>query len=423
MILYKQEGGDFLFHEFNIEASDERRYPAQYFYYIHPHSFVKTDATLQSQYQSVTKYLGIDELHPGYTINPSFVIGSSPYFEDGELICPSLQETLDEVAQKDFIEFLFGQWSKNETARNIISQTVWSEINDTPIEQVLGFVPNLVVLQDAENIPAYLQTWLNADEAIQETKTEFLKDLGVNTGDSPAVRLRNFLAHGGTWDLEESPMSNFENDFYFNANTLNHLEGHGITLLQIFTILQKQGKPLMPMEVYPKKWGKKSAERIHLSNPKLDGEKLLTRAKEWEVEHYQKWRSATEVDHRVFFYGDTLPYSLFFQEEALYTEEREEGSITDDQHRLFVSQKNNQAIDELVKTFLPSSEYVRFLEAKAQSPSTSAAPVNVQATVEEPDVNIPAKGISDKLAQFIIDKGLTDEDISALEEFLAKRNK
>ncbi|OJJ14187.1 hypothetical protein BKI52_43740 [marine bacterium AO1-C] len=488
MILYKQEGGDFLFHDFNIVASDERRYPAQYFYYTHPHSFVRTDATLQSQYQSVTKYLGIDELNPGYTINPSFVIGRSPYFEDGELICPSLKEELAEEEQRDFVEFLFGQWSKNETARNAIGQTVWSEINDTPIEQVLGFVPNLLVLQDAENIPGYLQNWLKANEATQETKTEFLKDLGVNTGDSPAVRLRNFLTNGGTWDLEESPMSDFEavlligaleymqkqqtvfadearlqvlhdmyhqldydtylgqvpmiyvhsfkdqythyillpkaeNDFYFNENTLNHLEGQDITLLQIFTILQKQGKPLMPMEVYPKKWGKKSAERIHLSSPKLDVDKLMKRANEWDAKYYQNWRNATEVDHRVFFYGDTLPYSLFFQEEALYTEEREEGSITDDEHRLFISQKNNQAVDELVKTFLPSSEYVGFLEAKAQSSGTPVTPVNVQVSVEEPEKNIPPQGISSKLAQFIIDKGLTDEDITALEEFLSKRKK
>ncbi|HAS47092.1 MAG TPA: hypothetical protein DCS93_41795, partial [Microscillaceae bacterium] len=492
MILYKQEGGDFLFHEFNIVASDERRYPAQYFYYTHPHSFVRTDAILQPQYQNVTQYLGIDEQNPGYTINPSFMIGRSPYFEDGELVCPSLKEELTAEDQQAITEFLFDQWSKNDAIREIISQTVWSEINDTPVAQVLGFVPNLLVLQDTEGIPAYLQKWLQADEETQETKTEFLKDLGVNTGDSPAVRLRNFLTKGGTWDLEESPMSDFdtvllvgaleymqkqqtvfadetrlqvlsdvyhqldydtylgevpmiyvhgfkdqythyillpkaENDFYFNENTLNHLEGHDITLLQIFTILQKQGKPLMPMEVYPKKWGKKSAERIHLSSPKLDVDKLLTRAKEWDAKYYQNWRNITEVDHRVFFYADTLPYSLFFQEEALYTEEREEGSITDDEHRLFisqkVSQKNNQAVDELVKAFLPSSEYVGFLEAKAQSSGIPVTPINVQSSIEEPEKNIPPKGISSKLAQFIIDKGLTDEDISALEEFLSNRKK
>ena len=488
MILYKQEGGDFLFHEFNIVASDERRYPAQYFYYTHPHSFVRTDAVLQPQYQNVTQYLGMDELNPGYTINPSFMIGRSPYFEDGELVCPSLKEELAAEDQQAITEFLFGQWNKSEAAREIISQTVWAEINDTPVAQVLGFVPNLLVLQDTESIPAYLQTWLQADEAAQEAKTEFLKDLGVNTGDSPAVRLRNFLTKGGTWDLEENPMSDFDtvllvgaleymqkqqtvfadetrlqvlsdlyhqldydthlgqvpmiyvhsfrdqythyillpkadNDFYFNENTLNHLEGHDITLLQIFTILQKQGKPLMPMEVYPKKWGKKSAERIHLSNPKLDVDKLLTRAKEWDAKYYQNWRNTTEVNHRVFFYADTLPYSLFFQEEALYTEEREEGSITDDEHRLFISQTNNQAVDELVKTFLPSSEYVGFLEAKAQSSGIPVTPIKVKSSIEEPEKNIPPKGISSKLAQFIIDKGLTDEDISALEEFLSKRKK
>ena len=492
MILYKQEGGDFLFHEFNIVAMDERRYPAQYFYYTHPHRFVRNDATLSAPYQSVTKYLGIDALNPGYTINPSFVIGQSPYFEDGELVCPSLKEELTEADQQDFIEFLFDQWSKNETAHQVISQTVWSAINDTPIEQVLGFVPNLLVLQDAENIPTYLQHWLNAEEADKDAKTEILKDFGVNTGDSPAVRLRTFLADGGTWDLEESPMSDFEdvllvgaleymqrqqtvfadetrlqvlqdiyhqldydtylgqvpmiyvhsfkdqytnyillpkaeNDSYFNENTLNHLEGHDITLLQIFTILQKQGKPLMPMEVYPKKWGKKSAERIHLSSPKLDTNKLMSRAKEWEAKYYLNWRNATELDHRVFFYADTLPYSLFFQEEALYTEEREVDSITDDEHRLFISQKvseeSNQSVDELVKEFLPSSEYESFLEAKAKSSGTPVTPINVQSSIEEPEQNVKPKGISSKLAQFIIENNLTDDDIGALEEFLSKRKK
>lgn len=492
LILYKQEGGDFVFHEFNITALDERTYPAQYFYYTHALSFVRTDATLQAQYQSVTQYLGIDEANPGYPINPSFVIGHSPYFEENELVCPSLKEELTEEEQRDFLYFLFNQWQKNEVAKTAIAQIEWRTINEVPVEQVIGFVPTQLVLQDSdsEQMPTYLQEWLKtaAEEDLKEAKEEFLKDLGVNTGDSIAVQLRNFLTQGGEWDLEGRPMGSLnpvlltgaleythkqqtvfddaarlqvlhdmyhqldydtylgkvpmiyvhafkdghteyilqpkaENDFYFNENTLNHLEGHSITLLQIFTILQKQNKPLMPMEVYPKKWGKKSAERIHLSNPKLDLNKLMTRAREWEADYYNIWRNKTMVDHQVFFYADTLPYSLFFQEEALYTEEREENSVTDDQHRLFISEKSTQTVDELVKEFLPSGEYVSFLEAKAQSPATAqpVATTNRTKTTEQPAV--APQGISDKLAQFIIDKGLTDEDITALEEFLASRKK
>ena len=498
LILYKQDGGDFVFNEFKITAMDERTYPAEYFYYTHPSSFVRTDSILQAQYQSVTQYLNMEASNPAYNINPGFVIGRSPYFEDDELVCPSLKDELGKEEQRDFLAFLYDQWQNNETARETIAQTEWHAINEVAITQVVGFVPAQLVLQDfkiadAEQVPAYLQAWIDADEAaeVKEAKSEFLKDFGINTGDSVAVQLRNFLTEGGEWNLEEKPMSSLnetllagalefmqkqatvfadetrlqvlhdiyhqldydtnlgkvpmvyvhdfkgeyteyilqpkaENDFYFNDNSLSHLEGQNITLLQIFGILQKQSKPLMPMEVYPKKWKKKSAERIHLSTPKLDVEKLMQRARQWDVKHYQKWRETTEVAHSVYFYADTLPYSLFFQDEALYTEEREENSVIDDKQRLFISEKSNQSVDELVKEFLPSGEYVSFLEAKAQSPVVAVAtPVAVSGNgakaASEPATS--GKGISDKLAQFIIEKGLTDDDISDLEAFLASRKK
>ncbi|EAY31795.1 sacsin N-terminal ATP-binding-like domain-containing protein [Microscilla marina] len=494
LILYKQEGGDFVFHDFTIVAMDEQVYAAEYFYYTHPLSFVRADATLKAHYQPVTQYLAIDAARPAYRVNPTFVIGCSPYFEDGELVCPSLKEELGQDERRDFVAFLFDQWHKNEEARTAIAETEWTTINDLPVAQVLGFVPAQLVLQEGvvsgtEDIPAYLQQWLEAEEDIRENKELFLKDLGVNTGDSIAVQLRNFLTQGGAWDLEEKPVNdlnetllagaldfmqkqatvfadearlqvlhdiyhqldydtylgkvpmvyvyNFkneyteyilqpkaENDFYFNENTLNHLEGQDITLQQVFKVLKAQGKPLMPMEVYPKKWGKKSAERIHLSSPKLDVDQLMQRANEWEADYYKKWRETTEVDHRVFFYANTLPYSLFFQDEALYTEEREEGSVIDDQHRLFISKKGAQSVDELVKEFLPSGEYVSFLEAKAQSGSVVSVSAGNGAQAAAKDEDAAAKkAISDKLAQFIIEKGLTDDDISDLEAFLASRKK
>lgn len=498
LILYKQEGGDFVFHDFTIEAMDGQVYAAEYFYYTHPLSFVRVDATLQTNYQSATQYLSIDAANPAYRVNPTFVIGCSPYFEDGELVCPSLKDELGDAERNDFIAFLFDQWNKNEEARTAIAETEWTTINDLPVAQVLGFVPAQLVLQEGvvsgtEDIPTYLQKWLDAaatsDENAQENKELFLKDLGINTGDSIAVQLRNFLTQGGEWDLEEKPMGNLnetllagaldfmqkqatvfadearlqvlhdiyhqldydthlgkvpmvyvhdfkneyteyilqpkaENDFYFNENTLNHLEGHEISLHQVFKVLKGQGKLLMPMEVYPKKWGKKSAERIHLSSPKLDVGLLMQRAKEWDANYYGKWRETTEVDHQVFFYADTLPYSLFFQEEALYTEEREEDSVVDDQHRLFISQKSATLVDELVKEFLPSGEYVSFLEAKAQSGAPAVASNGAQAAAAaQSEEEAAKKAISDKLAQFIIDKGLTDDDISDLEAFLASRKK
>lgn len=497
LILYKKEG-DFVLNEFKIMAMDERTYPAEYFYYTHPSSFVRVDSILQEQYQSVTQYLHMEAANPAYNVNAGFVIGRSPYFEDGDLICPSLKDELNDEERRDFLVFLFDQWQNNETAREIIAQTEWHAINDVAIDQVVGFVPTQLVLQqgkiaDTEQAPAYLQTWLDEGNELEtkEAKSGFLKDFGVNTGDSVAVQLRNFLTEGGEWNLEEQPMSNLnetllvgalefmqkqatifadetrlqvlhdiyhqldydtylgkvpmvyvrdfkgeyteyilqpkaENDFYFNENSLNHLEGHNITLLQIFGILQRQNKPLMPMEVYPKKWKKKSAERINLSSPKLDVTKLMQRATAWDAKHYQKWRETTEVAHSVYFFADTLPYSLFFQNEALYTEEREANSVVDDQQRLFISQKSSQSVDELVKEFLPSGEYVAFLEAKAQSPVAAAVtPATVVASngakVASESAVATKKGISDKLAQFILEKGLTDDDISELEAFLASR--
>nr|WP_199156038.1 hypothetical protein [Pedobacter sp. ASV2] len=188
VLLYAKEFDENI-ENFKVEALDDKEWELKYNYYIKTFSFIGEDYLLKSQYSDVSKIINL----PIAIFNTENIILHQPYFSENKFVCPSLKSHLSEEEKLALIDFLYSEWQKATNVQKI-KNIDWVKINDIDTENIIGFNPNRSVFPnkyacESEVLPDYLIQWIGKDES----KIDFLSDLGIWTENSVVVELRSFL--------------------------------------------------------------------------------------------------------------------------------------------------------------------------------------------------------------------------------------
>ncbi len=160
--------------------------------YLADFDFIQQSEILHKKYRGVTKFF------KGFPItvedNDNILLINEPYFEDDKFVCPYIKENLLAEEKLSLVEFLFNQWDK-KSKKTAIKNIDWSKIDDRETKNIIDFNPVASVYPnkyacESEALPDYLIKWIGKEES----KIDFLTDLGVWTENSVIVELRKYLS-------------------------------------------------------------------------------------------------------------------------------------------------------------------------------------------------------------------------------------
>jgi hypothetical protein len=187
--------------------------------YLTDFEFINQSEILHEKYRSITKIF--KEFPVKVEDNDNLLLINEPFFEDDKFVCPYIKEDLSDEEKISLIDFLFNQWNK-KNKKTAIKNIDWSKIDDTETVNILGFNPITSVYPskyacESEALPDYLIKWLGKEES----KIDFLTDLGVWTEKSVIVELRKYLS-GKINDFQNKRLSqetrfNLDETVIFNS--------------------------------------------------------------------------------------------------------------------------------------------------------------------------------------------------------------
>jgi hypothetical protein len=198
---------------FKVKTLDEKEWELKYDYYLKSFSFISEDYLLKGEYSDICKILELP-VNIGNTDNRILL---EPYFEDEKFICPCLKTDLSDEQKLSFVEFLFNQWNR-KSKKTAIKNIDWRKIDNVETENILGFNPTTSVYPskyacESEVLPDYLIKWIGKEE----TKIDFLSDLGVWTENSVVVELRKYLSD----KIKDFHNNRLAQETRFNADETN----------------------------------------------------------------------------------------------------------------------------------------------------------------------------------------------------------
>lgn len=257
------------------------------------------------------KYRGITKIFKDFPIviedNDNLLLIKEPYFEDDKFICPYIEEDLSDEQKLSFVEFLFNQWNKK--SKKIAIQNIdWSKIDDVETDNILGFNPRISVYPsiyacESEILPNYLMKWIDKEE----TKIDFLSDLGVWTENSVIVELRKYLS---------DKIKDFHNNRLAQETRFNEDETN---LFNSFVWLKEKEitlKTAEQFETFKKAVDVISENRTNNGDLKIkeefDFEDLEENAMEWEESYYKNWKEDSDV--AIYLYEGELPKTISLDE-------------------------------------------------------------------------------------------------------------
>lgn len=172
--------------------------------YLTGFDFIQQSKILHQKFRVITKIF--KEFPVKVEDNDNLLLIKEPYFEDDKFVCPYIKENLSDEEKLSLVEFLFNQWNK-KNKKTAIKNIDWSKIEDTETESILGFNPVTSVYPskygcESEALPDYLLKWIGKEES----KIDFLADLGVWIESSVIVDLRKFLS-GKTKDFPSNRLA------------------------------------------------------------------------------------------------------------------------------------------------------------------------------------------------------------------------
>lgn len=220
VILYNKHIEEINLKLFKVVLKGGGEYDLTYDFYTKEFTFLHVDATLDDKYKGIKKLLKVLPYH----ITDENQILEEPYFIDDTFVCPDLiKEKLSDGQKQGLAEFLFYHWDKKDN-KTTIKNIDWSKIEDTLTESILGFNPVTSIYPSkyackSETLPDYLIKWIDKDES----KIDFLADLGVWTKSSAIVVLRKFLS-GKTKEFHNHHLAQEKRFNIDEANLFNSFE-------------------------------------------------------------------------------------------------------------------------------------------------------------------------------------------------------
>ena len=273
--------------------------------YLTDFDFINQSEILHKKYRGITKIF--KEFPVKVDDNDNLVLIKEPYFEDDNFVCPYIKDDLSEEEKISFIDFLFNQWNK-EDIRTAIKNIDWSEIDYTETVNILGFNPITSVYPskyacESEALPDYLIKWIGKEES----KIDFLTDLGIWTENSVIVELRKYL---------NGKIKVFHNNRLAQETRFNENE---TVLFNSFEWLKEKEIVLKTAEQF--ETFKKVVEVINDNRtnkgkleilPVFDFEELSEQSMEWKEAYYLNWKKNTNVS--VFLFQGEIPQSILLDE-------------------------------------------------------------------------------------------------------------
>ena len=272
--------------------------------YLTDFDFIKQSEVLHQKYRSITKIF--KDFPIVVENNDNLLLIKEPYFEDDKFICPYLEEDLSDKQKLNFVEFLLYLWD-NKGKKATIKNIDWSRIDDLETVYILGFNPTTSVYPSkyacgSEVLPDYLIKWIGKDES----KIDFLSDLGVWTENSVIIELRKYLS---------DKIEDFHNNRLAQLTRFNEDETY---LFNSFEWLKEKEIILTSEEQFVT--FKKVVEMINqnrinndlIIHEKFNFEELEENATEWEETYYDNWKKDSDI--AIFLYKGEFPKTISLDE-------------------------------------------------------------------------------------------------------------
>src|SRR5690606_12056515 len=193
-----------------------------------------------------------------------------------------IEEDLSDEQKLSFVEFLFNQWNK-KSKKTPIKNIDWSKIDDVETENILGFNPATSVYPskyacEREVLPDYLIQWIGKDE----TKIDFLSDLGVWTENSVIIELRKYLSDN---------IQDFHNNRLAQETRFNEDETplfNSFEWLKEKKIILKSEEQFGTFKKVVEIINENRSNNVLIIQEEFDFETMEENATEWEEAYYEK---------------------------------------------------------------------------------------------------------------------------------------
>jgi hypothetical protein len=317
--------------------------------YLTEFDFLKHTEILHQKYRGITKIF--KDFPVAVQDNDNLLLIKEPFFEDDKFICPYIEDDLSDEQKISFVEFLFNQWNK-KSIKIAIKNINWSKIDDVETVNILGFNPRTSVYPskyacESEVLPDYLIKWIGKEE----TKIDFLSDLGVWTENSVVVELRKYLSD----KIKEFHNNSLAQETRFNKDEVN--------LFNSFVLLKEKEITLKTTEQF--ETFKKAVDIINENRTNIgdleikeefDFEKLEENATEWEESYYENWKVDSDV--AVYLYEGELPKTISLDEieDFVFYYFYEGNTAIDDKNNIYVN-RNADVKKELRKLELENDDF------------------------------------------------------------------
>jgi hypothetical protein len=347
VILYNKHIAEINLKAFKVVAKGAGEYDLTYNFYTKQYIFLNDDAALDDKYKGIKEIL---KKLP-FEISDKNQIIEEPYFLEENFICPDIiTENLTDDQKLSFIDFLFNQWKNKKTA---IKNIDWSKIDDTETVNILGFNPITSVYPskyacESEALPDYLIKWLGKEES----KMDFLTELGVWTEKSVIVELRKYLS--GKINVFHNKRLSQETRFNLDETVIfNSFEWLKENKIKFKTEEQ--------FETF-----KKVVEIINenrdnndlILQEEFDFEELGEKSTEWQEPYYLNWKEEANIS--ISLYECELPKSVSLDEIENYAFYYfyEGNTALDDDNNIYINE-NSDIKKELRKLELVN-EHINF---------------------------------------------------------------
>jgi len=317
--------------------------------YIIGHDFIKQSDILHQKYKGVTEIFKVFPVV--IKDNDNLLLIKEPYFEDDKFVCPYIKEDLSDEEKISLVEFLFNQWNK-KNKKTAIRNIDWSKIDNTETENILGFNPVTSVYPskyacESEDLPNYLRKWIDKEES----KIDFLSDLGIWTENSAIVELRKYLS---------DKIKVFHNNRLSQESRLTEDE---TVLFNSFEWLKEKQIKLgtaNQFEIFKKVVAVINDNRTGNNDLRIEEEfnfeELTENSIEWDELYYIKWKEESNIS--IFLYEGEMPklVSLDEIEDYVFYNYHEGNTAIDKNNNIYIN-KNSDVKKQLRKLELENDDF------------------------------------------------------------------
>jgi hypothetical protein len=347
------------FGQFTVLNINNEQVNLRYDKYLIGFDFIKTTEILHPKYQDI---IGIVKKFPiRIEDNDNLLLIKEPYFVENQFICPYIEENLSEEGKLGLIKFLFDYWGKDK--KNIIKNIDWSTIDEVQTINILGFNPRISVYpseyacQD-EVLPDYLIFWVNEDQS----KIEFLADLGVWTMGLTIIELRQYLI-GKT--------NKFNSNILLQEKRFNNDE---TTLFNTFVWLKENNQVLKTMDQFDVfkqmvnciNENRRSSGIAALEiEEEFNFDELTNNSKEWNETYYQEWNEYSDIS--ISLYNGGLPKLISLDEVGgfIFYSSNNENIAIDEDDNIYINR--NSDIKKELQNIETDIDFSGLWESKADA--------------------------------------------------------